>query len=707
MTSFMANWVRRFQLWFRVKTLYRASVLASMLWLCMTIFLYQTANDLSIHSIWSSFAPTNISQEQLRVLMAANDVTVFTRWDPIAEMTIQNLGMLSFYHLPKRKSSILYTEVTSANRDTSYPLAPDFTFHVRYGEDSVVLYEDFGPGCIFRIYLFPSLPRDYDVIRRMTSADLKSSFLLFNIDGADFRYSVQQLMEANDWPFLYPINTRHAKPVSGIGTYVPICYEKYASVTYKHRENLPPNLFDVTVNCSRDDTLCPVHIYSAVSRHKYPVGTRVESFAQIASSMTGRQEHESLLNAAVDLLRQPGEHGPDRGERCLLKCVDFAGGRDDHLVYERRGSGVISALKVRVFDNVTGLLLPDWTSLLLTAYFDDSAQPQIDHVPLGSLFGATASLNEFIGAAVGRGRKFCAYENARLDLPSTAVTGYLYFPMPFWRSAKFYVSSARGAKTQLMCAQFSVVGNYYAEESTAYFHAAKTYYTDDVSGWRNVLAVNNSWGSVVALFLDVDNLRAVRNVPLSSRWAALQADAVLYIDGARSASVLGTGLEDYFSYSHGFAEAGNTTYSFVGVYHSTPKRAEPLTWHCYRLHVLDPIPFRNQIQFVMEGTGSRFQRPTRPISYAKHSERLRSGMTSLAHMVLYYARATPGASRADIFMLGDQASESAHRFKILRKSKSESGMTFRVHQKRYLAAVNADDTFNRTGRVFYPGDSFR
>ena len=711
MTSLVIKWTRRLQTRLRITTLYRALALASMTWLCMTIFLYRIANYLAIHTDGTSFARANISQSKLQALMAMNDVTlpptVRIQSDPIAEMMLPKLSILSFYHLPKRKSSILYTEVTSANRDTSYPLAPDFTFHVRYGGDSVVLYEDFGPGCIFRIYLFPSLPRDFDVLRRLTSADLASSFIMFNIDGADFRYSIQQLMLANDWPFLYPINTRHAKPVSGIGTYVPICYEKYASVTYKHRENLPPNLFDVTVNCSRDDLSCPVHIYSAVSRHKYPVGTRVESFARTAKHKTERQTHENTLNDAVHLLRNPDKHGPDRGEPCLLKCVTLPGGHNDVPVYEYRGSGVISALKVRVFDNVTGLLLPDWTNLLLTAYFDDSTQPQIDHVPLGSMFGATASLNEFIGAAVGRGRKSCAYENARLQLPATAVTGYFYFPMPFWRSASFYVSSARGARTQLLCAQFSVVGNYYDEQSTGYFHAAKNYYTDDVSGWRNVMTVNDSWGSVVALFLDVDNLRAVRNVPLSARWAALQSDIVIYVDGARSATVLGTGLEDYFSYAHGFAEAENTSYSFVGVYHSAPKRAEPLTWHCYRLHVLDPILFRSQIQIVMEGTGSRFQKPVRPISYTKHRERLRSGAASFSHMVLYYARATSGVSVSDIVMIGNQTSESLHHFEILRKSKSESGLTFSVKQKRYLAAVNADETFDRSGRAFYPGDSFR
>ena len=106
----------------------------------------------------------------------------------------------------------------------------------------------------------------------------------------------------------------------------------------------------------------------------------------------------------------------------------------------------------------------------------------------------------------------------------------------------------------------------------------------------------------VALFSNVDNLRAKRNVPLNERWALLQSDYVMFIDGKRSVAMQGSGLEDYFGYAHGFALAENTTYAFVGNHHAAPKRKEPLTWHSYRYHVLDPVTFNNDIRMMMEGT---------------------------------------------------------------------------------------------------------
>ena len=45
----------------------------------------------------------------------------------------------------------------------------------------------------------------------------------------------------------------------------------------------------------------------------------------------------------------------------------------------------------------------------------------------------------------------------------------------------------------------------------------------------------------VALLSNVDNLRAQRNVPLNDRWALLQADHVMFVDGKRSVAMQGTG----------------------------------------------------------------------------------------------------------------------------------------------------------------------
>ena len=99
--------------------------------------------------------------------------------------------------------------------------------------------------------------------------------------------------------------------------------------------------------------------------------------------------------------------------------------------------------------------------------------------------------------------------------------------------------------------QVSTVKNHYARDTTAHFYAHKTYYSgEDVTRHRTVLDVEGGWGQLVGVGVEIDNLRAVRGGTLAERWALLQADPLIYIDGAPA--VLGTGLEDYFSFAHGF-----------------------------------------------------------------------------------------------------------------------------------------------------------
>ena len=299
--------------------------------------------------------------------------------------------------------------------------------------------------------------------------------------------------------------------------------------------------------------------------------------------------------------------------------------------------------------------------------WDGASIPQVNKVPLGSLFGATASLNDFQGVSMGKKVSHC-YHDSKDNYPPDGVTGYFYFPMPFWKSAKIVVEGTTHLPHEVsVCSQILSIENHYNMNTTAYFHATKTYYTSEVKGWRNVLGLDDAWGSFVGLLMDVDNLRAVRGVPLSQRWAALQADPVIYIDDMKSASVFGTGLEDYFSYSHGFVYAENTSYAFVGVYHASPRRNEPLTWHCYRLHVLDPIIFHKSIHFIMEGTSKEWDRPERGLSYDKYMKKKRAGETTISHLALFYAQKSQGLVTTDEIIFGDKNSEKGHSYTLTNK----------------------------------------
>ena len=113
--------------------------------------------------------------------------------NPLELLLLQKEGMLSFYSLPVRRPPTLYTELTSANRDTSYPLAPDFTFHIEYHANDVVLYEDYGPGCVYRIFFMPPLPQDTTRLHQLTSVDLRNAYLSLVIDDRTFWFSMQQV----------------------------------------------------------------------------------------------------------------------------------------------------------------------------------------------------------------------------------------------------------------------------------------------------------------------------------------------------------------------------------------------------------------------------------------------------------------------------------------------------------------------------------
>ena len=670
------------------------------LWIAGSFYMYSNL-DFSLETIMGAFR--RLDEARVKEIMLA-DQHQQEILDPLAEIVLQE-NLLSFYHLPKRISDRLYTEVTSANRDTSYPLAPDFSFHISYGEREVVLYEDYGPGCVYRIYLFPILPRTANELHKITSTDLQDMSLNLVIDFNNIQFPLPKLMDGDDWPFLTPINTQHPKPSSGMGSYTPICYQDYIKISYHHNTKMPPNLFEVTVNCSKNDLLCPTHIYSAVSRHKFSKDFRVNSFSVNARNSESHP-HRRLLRQAVNLLQNPELNGPSKGERCILDCVEMCSGCKS-VIFAHNEAGVINAINLRVFETATGKLQSDWTNILLTAHFDSSIDPQIDRVPLGALFGVGGSLNDFKGATVGHRKRYCSYEDSLLDMPKLTDVGYFHFAMPFWRNAKITLTGTEFIQTSLLvCHQIKVVTNSYDQKKTGYFHAKKTYYDTDVSTYREVLSVDSTWGHVVGLFMEVNYLSPVRDVPVNYMWAGLQADAVIFLDGQKAASVLGTGLEDYFSYAHGFVNAENTTYSFVGNYHSEPRQADLLTWHCYRLHILDPIVFHSSIQFIMEGTlGDSFQSPATPLSHEEYMQRRADKQGTFSHTVLYYARAQSGTTLTDELRIGDTISESEHSFKVVRSGqKQQPPEVFYLQGKRYLGACNKEEQFDKEGRQFNEED---
>lgn len=674
------------------------------IWGCGFLMLHLSENGISLKYFFQY--STSIDSRSLRMLMSLPSLVPMqsngSALYPLQSIYVAKANALHFYDLPKRRTAMTYTEITTANRDTRFPLAPDFSFHIGYNKSRVTLYEDYGPGCIFRIYLFPPLPTDNEAIYKMTSRDLESLTMDIVVDGVQHQYSLRQIMEGRVSPFVSPLNTRHPTPASGMGAYTPFCYKNSMIIYYNHDRAFPENLFQLTVSCTSNEMKCPVKLYASISRYKFPVGTDVEPFRG------DEAELDAVANIAA-LLKSPESHGPDSGKSCKMTCFELCA-KCQRVVFHRiHSSGVISSLKFRVFEGNTKRVAVDWSGVLLTAYFDVESTPQINRIPLGSLFGAVGSLNDFNGAAFGRRSKYCSYVEDD-DLPGTVSTGYFYLPMPFWDEALIVLEGSKYLTyPHTVCYQVTSTKNYYHESDTGYLHASKSYFSDDASGWRSVLNVSDGWGHMVALGMEIDNLRAIRDVPLAYRWAVLQADNVIYIDGSKSPAVMGTGLEDYFSYAHGFSQAENTSYAFVGVHHASPKRKEPLTWHCYRQLVLDPIPFRSALQFVMEGTDSeKFTTEVQPLDYHAYRLRKLDDQATVSHLALYYYRPQIETTKpCDQLIFCDEASERLHKFQIVSRTSKSSGSTFAVDSKRFVGDSAHDENISSCGRSFTSGDTFQ
>ena len=554
----------------------------------------------------------------------------------------------------------------------------------------------------YRIFLLPLLPTSISELHSIKSEDLADLHLIFHLDETTLTYSIRQLAQGVEWPFITPLNTQHPSPASGMGSYVPICYQSYLKITYQHNRPLPPNLFQETVNCTSNDLLCPHHIYSGVSRHKYPVGTHMQAFKHKKTD-TQQKDLDLLLNyMSIPITRGPSS------SRCQLKCVEICA-NCRRTLFVSQSAGVVTSMKVRVFATASSTLLKNWNQILLTMHWDYSLTPQVDKLPIGSFFGVTGSTSEHNGATMGHADTSCSYADSYLDLPKKAATGYFYFPMPYWKKALIVVDGSESIMEPLqICYQIESTPNYYDSTTTGHFHAKRYYYGEETNGWRSMLTLENFWGHIVAVVMETDNLKAREDGPLSARWAALQADPVLYIDGSKSATMLGTGLEDYFSYSHGFSLAENTSYAFVGVPYTSPYRKEPLTWHSYRLHILDPIPFHSSCVFVMEGTNTQnFTFPEPTLSYKNYWEKLHKHETVFSHLVMYYAKeSSQSLTITDVIQIGNEASEQQHSFKIVKQTSKQCGAIFSSLNKEYLGNVLYRRLHDVQGRIFNIGDEF-
>ena len=381
---------------------------------------------------------------------------------------------------------------------------------------------------VFRIFLVPLLPTNTNELHLVTNQDLVQHLLILELDEEVLSFNLNDMASGEKWPFIAPLNTQHPRPACGIGSYVPFCYQKSLKIVYQHNIKLSPNLFEQTINCTLNDLLCPYHIYSDVSRLKYPSFTKIEPY-----------KDESLrYSNLLSYLSSPVSSGPPGGG-CRLECVEICS-KCKRTLFISQSSGVVTSIRMRLFVTASSTPLQNWNHILLTMQWDYSMLPQVDKLPLGSFFGMTGSGVNDRGASMGHGSHHCKYKDSYLDLPEEAQTGYFYLPLPYWQKALIQLEGSEFlTEPQTVCYEVMNTPNYYDRTTTGHFYSRRQHFSQQTDGWRSIVSLENFWGHIVTVLMETDNLYPQKDGPLSGRWAALQADPVLFLDGSKSATYLG------------------------------------------------------------------------------------------------------------------------------------------------------------------------
>ncbi|MFI7194921.1 DUF2961 domain-containing protein [Nocardia nova] len=330
------------------------------------------------------------------------------------------------------------------------------------------------------------------------------------------------------------------------------------------------------------------------------------------SSWTGRED--SGAAAAVWSKAESGEHPSPAEEGAILADDTILEADTTKMLPDLGGPGFIETLSLHLGSPLTEELLND---VVIRMWWDDFPDAAVD-APIGMFF------------AIGM---FGGVTHARNIATGVDQFGWLYchFPMPFHRRAQIALVNRTGTDAIL---KYSIrIVPMYPESS-------------DVGYFRTAYRVH---GSVPQLSLELLDIRgaghlvgAVVSLAGSPELYYLEGDERIYIDGARTAAVHGTGTEDFFNAAWYFLEG-----TFHRPLHGcTTKSPDNGLISAYRLFIQDAVPFRSRLRLTLEHGGSN-----------------EIPVTAWT-LVYFYHQSVVRSWQVDSVVLSDTASRTAHHHSV-------------------------------------------
>lgn len=301
-----------------------------------------------------------------------------------------------------------------------------------------------------------------------------------------------------------------------------------------------------------------------------------------------------LLTPRAGRTRQSSSFGrdPERGSSWLglrpgpakRKRVLLAPG-ETHTLAAPAGAGLITRLWMTTFLPTNAHAL---RGLVLRFFWDGESHPSVE-CPFG----------DFFGAPFGRYR---AYISQPMSLTSGGFN--CLWPMPYAAGARLEVAN-EGTRT---VEPFFYQVTYYEldrpPESELRFHAAWRRENPTRPGAPFTVLEAQGSGHYVGCHLFMQNLeRWLRWPPLDTVFpygfgmGMLEGWECLYVDGATTPAVIGTGTEDYFN--------GGWYYSVDGAFHAPYHGCTVRDYvrgriAAYRFDVAAPVPFRRSLRVTLD-----------------------------------------------------------------------------------------------------------
>jgi hypothetical protein len=318
--------------------------------------------------------------------------------------------------------------------------------------------------------------------------------------------------------------------------------------------------------------------YYNIGYTTYPVGTRVRTFDPRDVSAVAT---EAALAATAGRDPQILPAGPSHaGSATLAAGSARTIARIDH-------AGTLRAIRVAIDPHDDAALQNVW----LQARWDGAKTPAVS-APLADLFLTGAGER---GPARGL---LAGYDRH---------AGYLYFPMPFARSAQVTLVNH---DTRPIAAKWNVQESSAAYADFAHLHATFAQDPETDNGSDYVMLDAPGQGKVVGVSFTEQGPWSVDDAFF------MEGDERVYVDGSRSPAIYGTGTEDFFSGGY-YYDQGAFTLPDHGLTVEEPGSA-PATARTsqYRLMLQDPWSFRDGLRLGIEhGAGDGLATAARSVVF--------------------------------------------------------------------------------------------